>query len=1074
MLPNDIKSIDLLESEEVVIKTAEKKNLQKVVNKLKTVESTFDFENKTYITDTIFKNDNSKDNYIVSLSNKTACYEIKDNLKSNPGLYLYNRLKYYKSLLLTNDEATKNNDIAFNFVNNELSKSKTYNVTIINQLYVLINSIKNRSKILNSYKAQKNEYENKFVDPTLKYKQFISKGTIKYYDDILNNIYAEYFGGSKMNNVINNTSLFNSLVSSFILYKAFFNNLLGLLVEENEILNIKTLQEDIYIDLFKYFFIEIKPFLDGYKRANPKLQIKQFININDNVDAYNNLDATEKEVLGIKKSDRIFSKQTSTEGEYLNIKDNKLHLKFNKVFSNTDPTIMASYMAISTSLNNLEGTILYTFGASGTGKSYTLFGKDETYGIVQATLTSLDSVKGIKIKVYEVYGLGFNDLDYWNKNDDSICEKYIVHNIKFSANQFKYNSNDIVPQSFSQFKNNEEYGVRLTYEQIKDADFKSLIDIVDNKRKSGYDIFGNGITIKTIKATANNPESSRSILVYEFLVEKEVRDITERIEIPLILVDMPGKEIIANTYQCTAALKPCDDNENKKACSNDYSFVKSQIGKKILISMFNKYTELFSISKKFDTKQQLKENLLFSVDDKKKILMQSNILPNTAGMSIDKADKFILKEFLDRFAEFRTYYTNFDPSILNNYEIKLSKNKSILSEDLLALFDIKDINDDKKINAQIASLISQISDISNNYKCLDNLDAQLRPFYDINESVKDYDSINNRYKLAKIRCHGNSDLNKKTLYLSSIIKIVLTHRYIIQVQMFTFFEAFYHKMIEKGLKAKFDLKKVQFKSDESKRFTSKKVDILQIEKEVCRKSSRNEYGILPDELCINLTNYVNSDLLYFKSSIIDELSLKKEIKSAFDDNIKYQIPGILAKYTYNYYEPPYALYSNTDKPNDDDRLKIFTMFYEQILEGVYINENINGIMEYMLITKDKDGGPSDIIKSVTMNEEKDKITGLAYNESKIFNKNIVIKKLFDYYNNNKNLNRATIENYISFYLCANIGLNDGIKTALYNNASNRNLATKNRVNSEYYKEEIGKTQIDMFEKFAEIITSLSK
>ena len=70
-------------------------------------------------------------------------------------------------------------------------------------------------------------------------------------------------------------------------------------------------------------------------------------------------------------------------------------------------------------------------------------------------------------------------------------------------------------------------------------------------KKVDYDLGGfkhteeggnDSIHIKTIKKTKNNPDSSRSILCYELIIEKNEQNI------PFIVVDLPGKEIIKDSF----------------------------------------------------------------------------------------------------------------------------------------------------------------------------------------------------------------------------------------------------------------------------------------------------------------------------------------------------------------------------------------------------------------------------------------------------------------------------------------------------------------------------------------------
>ena len=65
-----------------------------------------------------------------------------------------------------------------------------------------------------------------------------------------------------------------------------------------------------------------------------------------------------------------------------------------------------------------------------------------------------------------------------------------------------------------------------------------LLKAIEGKRKYGYD----SRKYKTIKETKNNPESSRSIIIIDFKIEVDGKFI------PMVLVDMPGREDIKKSY----------------------------------------------------------------------------------------------------------------------------------------------------------------------------------------------------------------------------------------------------------------------------------------------------------------------------------------------------------------------------------------------------------------------------------------------------------------------------------------------------------------------------------------------
>jgi hypothetical protein len=119
-------------------------------------------------------------------------------------------------------------------------------------------------------------------------------------------------------------------------------------------------------------------------------------------------------------------------------------------------------------------SLLFSYGISGAGKSYTLFGKDETNGVVQHIIETLK-------------------LDKFKITIDSIKEEYVD---TFSGNE---NLNNLS-------------GEIIKKESIPDElDINKLIKNIEDER----------IEYKRIKETPNNKESSRSHLYITFKISKD-------------------------------------------------------------------------------------------------------------------------------------------------------------------------------------------------------------------------------------------------------------------------------------------------------------------------------------------------------------------------------------------------------------------------------------------------------------------------------------------------------------------------------------------------------------------------
>lgn len=285
-----------------------------------------------------------------------------------------------------------------------------------------------------------------------------------------------------------------------------------------------------------------------------------------------------------------------------------------KVFPDSD--IISNYMSIAANIQARKGTVLMTYGYSGTGKSASLFGKPgnaETgeppaNGILQATFDQFSAEKStIYMRVFEIYGLGTKNNFYWNPTAnfenaaDKLCypqfyQCIIEHIIDTSdptvlksIGQIAYtNKQDMLAYvldfnyaaSANSFTIKNRHGIggeevtlseglsydtyfdntgqrninkdnSATFVTIKDEQYHNFVAFtksIDARRKKGIKIKRVlEQTIKQIKGTRNNPDSSRSILVYDFEIKLDKSDPDSPI-IPFLIYDLPGKEDMVRTY----------------------------------------------------------------------------------------------------------------------------------------------------------------------------------------------------------------------------------------------------------------------------------------------------------------------------------------------------------------------------------------------------------------------------------------------------------------------------------------------------------------------------------------------
>ena len=254
--------------------------------------------------------------------------------------------------------------------------------------------------------------------------------------------------------------------------------------------------------------------------------------------------------------------------------------------------VISNYMSIAPNITEQEGTLLMTYGYSGVGKTVSLFGKSDKNikGMLQSVLENISVDNKIFFRCYEFYGVGFPYNFYWNNNMNGTnkCESnfnsiLIHHNIdnkdpnmlkhstayktsvlsdEYYILKYIYQSNDPT-QNFTfdhgtdphmnpiSFYNSLDIDGKQVFVEIQKSQYfkfdKFITNYIDEDRRRGTNIAGiYNHTIYREKATANNPNSSRSIMVYEFQIESDIGG--NKYYTPFIIYDLPGKEDINKTF----------------------------------------------------------------------------------------------------------------------------------------------------------------------------------------------------------------------------------------------------------------------------------------------------------------------------------------------------------------------------------------------------------------------------------------------------------------------------------------------------------------------------------------------
>ena len=235
--------------------------------------------------------------------------------------------------------------------------------------------------------------------------------------------------------------------------------------------------------------------------------------------------------------------------------------KFNMVFDSDDfkdNADIAMYMTISANISKKKSVALITYGYSGTGKTYTLFGKapdpktntQAISGILQSAIQRIATKEEIYIRIYELYGLGVKYEYYWC---GSVTEDCYLYKINQSG------TNEINMEKI----NKETILKGVKYQTIKQTNvsdffknFSTYVDKIDEIRREN----------KRIIETPNNLASSRSIIIYDMMIRVKDNPDDEDNQSDLIrlaVIDLPGREEIVQTYADNYIEKKKKDGKNE-------------------------------------------------------------------------------------------------------------------------------------------------------------------------------------------------------------------------------------------------------------------------------------------------------------------------------------------------------------------------------------------------------------------------------------------------------------------------------------------------------------------------------
>lgn len=264
-------------------------------------------------------------------------------------------------------------------------------------------------------------------------------------------------------------------------------------------------------------------------------------------------------------------------------------VSFEKVFDvskKNEVTNIANSLMMGYSATLQQGITMLSFGASGVGKTSLFFGRknDGAPGLLNVIFSTMptmypfveNSHLSIALKVYEVYkssSSSSSDLEYF------VLKPGSTEKPKFNATDLNFGDGENQSFSLEKKKDKEEIGNCFEHDNINLLDDPSshitdklirIDEFMTRKRKDE----------RRIIPTVNNPESSRSAIVYKFEfsysfkqdnVSKKTEENapgefslsrsvsmkdTTTITVPISLVDLPGYEQLdPETYPSTAFIQ---------------------------------------------------------------------------------------------------------------------------------------------------------------------------------------------------------------------------------------------------------------------------------------------------------------------------------------------------------------------------------------------------------------------------------------------------------------------------------------------------------------------------------------
>jgi hypothetical protein len=226
--------------------------------------------------------------------------------------------------------------------------------------------------------------------------------------------------------------------------------------------------------------------------------------------------------------------------KYAQAQEQVSNIEFNKIFDTegfNDNATLAMYMGIPNYLSRGQSIMMITYGYSGVGKTFTIFGGAENEGVLQTALRNIKEKESIHMRTYEIYGRALPYKAGWL---GLTSEQYdqTIYTYKYNkAEEAVLDGNGLKGADINEYIKGIKGSNIDTYQEMTNqriTDFQSnFVEEIDKVR----------VLQGRIKKTINNPVSSRSIMVYEFKIE-----LSNGKWVRFVIMDLPGKEDIKNTY----------------------------------------------------------------------------------------------------------------------------------------------------------------------------------------------------------------------------------------------------------------------------------------------------------------------------------------------------------------------------------------------------------------------------------------------------------------------------------------------------------------------------------------------